>query len=87
MIFCQKTLSIITNVVCVCVTHDIPESGIATHNGSGRLKQQFQMGPSFHSMWLERFGGMGCWYCSKFRFCLSHCYDDEEQESQTLRKA
>jgi hypothetical protein len=23
------------------VSHDIPESGIATQNGSGRLKQQF----------------------------------------------
>jgi hypothetical protein len=25
----------------VCVSHDIPKSGIATQNGFGRLKQQF----------------------------------------------
>ncbi len=43
------------------------------------------MGPSFHSMRLEQFRGMGCWYCSKFRFCLSHCYDDEEQRKIKLQ--
>jgi hypothetical protein len=36
-------------------------------------------------MRLEQFGGMGCWYCSKLRFYLSHCYDDEEQRKTKLQ--
>jgi hypothetical protein len=68
--------------VCVCVCVFVFDECLSFFLS---VWKEGRMGPSFHSMRLEQFGGMGCWYCSKLRFCLSHCYDDEEQRKTKLQ--